>query len=195
MHWSYVFLALTYWYHLPLCVLLHPPACVWGLAHDIWWSLVALLICIHPKAEFLYVSKQWVGQLANNWGMLHMLFPFDWNVGKTGLESNFLQLVAILIHVVDPWPFIMKGYCHYCLSVCPSVCLSLYLSIHLWTLPCLHNNSSQLWAAITTCAPDMHHGILWAGIKNGGHQSWPSCSFWPFCLRILGNLACLHHNW
>ena len=81
------------------------------------------------------------------------------------------------------------------LSLCLSVCLSLYLSVHLWTLPCLHNNSSQLWAAITTCAPDMHHGILWAGIENGGHQSWPPCSFWPFCLRILGNLACLHHNW
>ena len=37
-------------------------------------------------------------------------------------------------------------------------------------------------------------GILTAGIENGMHWPWPSRSFWPFWLRILGNLACLCDN-
>ena len=36
----------------------------------------------------------------------------------------------------------------------------------------------------------MHHGLLSACIQNGGHWPWPSRSFWPFWLRILGNSAC-----
>ena len=40
----------------------------------------------------------------------------------------------------------------------------------------------------------MHPGILSAGIENGGHWPWPWRSFWPFWLRILGNLACPHSN-
>ena len=62
------------------------------------------------------------------------------------------------------------------------------------TLPWPHHNSSQIWAGITKFAPNMHPGTLSAGIENGGHWPWPSRSFWPFCLRILGNLACPHNN-
>ena len=52
----------------------------------------------------------------------------------------------------------------------------------------------KIWAGITKFATNMHPGILSAGIENGGHWPWPSRSFWPFWLRILGNLACPHHN-
>ena len=61
-------------------------------------------------------------------------------------------------------------------------------------LACLWDKTSQIWARITKFAPSMHHGILPAGIENGGHWPCPSRSFWPFWLGILGNLACLHHN-
>ena len=53
---------------------------------------------------------------------------------------------------------------------------------------------TELWARITKFAPNMHPGILSAGIEKGGHWPWPSRSFWPFWLRILGNLSCLHDN-
>ena len=53
-------------------------------------------------------------------------------------------------------------------------------------------HNSQIWARITKIAPNMHPEILPAGIENGSHWPWPSRSFWPFWLRILGNLACLH---
>ena len=59
---------------------------------------------------------------------------------------------------------------------------------------CPDNNSSYVWARITKFAPYMHPGILSAGIENGGQWNWPSRSFLPFCLRILGNLACPHDN-
>ena len=36
--------------------------------------------------------------------------------------------------------------------------------------------------------------LNWIGIENGGHWPWPSRSFWPLWLRILGNLACPHDN-
>ena len=64
----------------------------------------------------------------------------------------------------------------------------------LGNLACPHDNSSQIWARITKFAPNMHPGILSAGIENGGHWPWPSRSFWLFWLRILGNLACLCDN-
>ena len=41
----------------------------------------------------------------------------------------------------------------------------------------------------------MHPVIFSAGFENGGHWSWPSRSFWPFWLRILGNSACPSDNW
>ena len=40
----------------------------------------------------------------------------------------------------------------------------------------------------------MHLGILSVCIENRGHWPWTSRSFWPFWLRILGNLICLHNN-
>ena len=61
-------------------------------------------------------------------------------------------------------------------------------------LACLRDNSSQIWARITKFAPNMHPGILLVGIENGGHWPWPSRSFWPFWLRILGISACLPNN-
>ena len=89
-----------------------------------------------------------------------------------------------------PWPFRPKGYCRFLrLSVCPSVCPSirkLYL--------CSHDNSSQVWAGINKFGPNMHPGILPVGIENGGHWPWPSRSFWPFWLGILGNSVRPHDN-
>ena len=72
--------------------------------------------------------------------------------------------------------------------------LSLPPSVRPWTLPCPHDNFSQIWAGITKFVPNMHHGILSAGIGNRGHWPWPSRSFWPFWLRILGNSVCPCHN-
>ena len=59
---------------------------------------------------------------------------------------------------------------------------------------CPRDNSSQICARITQLAPKMHLGIPSAGFENGGHWPWPSSSFWPFCLRVPGNLACLRDN-
>ena len=59
---------------------------------------------------------------------------------------------------------------------------------------CLRNKLLQIWAGITKSAPNMHHGILLSGIENRGQWPWPSRSFWPFCLRILGNFTCLRNN-
>ena len=59
---------------------------------------------------------------------------------------------------------------------------------------CPHENLSQIWARITKFAPSMHHGILSAGIENGGHWLWPSRSFWPLWLRIIANSACQCYN-
>ena len=59
---------------------------------------------------------------------------------------------------------------------------------------CPRDNSSHIWARITKFTSNMHTGTLSAGIENGGHWPWPSRSFCPFWLRILGNLACLHDN-
>ena len=59
---------------------------------------------------------------------------------------------------------------------------------------CPHDNSSQTWAKITKFAPSMHHGILSAGIENGGHWPWLSRSFWPLWIRIVGNSAYQRYN-
>ena len=59
---------------------------------------------------------------------------------------------------------------------------------------CPRNNSSQIWAWITKFAPNMHLGILFSGIENRCHWPWPSRSFWPLWLRIIGNLACPCNN-
>ena len=40
----------------------------------------------------------------------------------------------------------------------------------------------------------MHSVILALVYKKRGHWPGPSRSFWPFWLRILRNLACLHNN-
>ena len=80
-----------------------------------------------------------------------------------------------------------KGYCG-CLrlSVCPparsSVC-KLYvartITRHIFELE----------------SPNLHQAcILSACIENEGHWPWPSMSFWPFWLRILGNSACPRDN-
>ena len=64
----------------------------------------------------------------------------------------------------------------------------------LGNLDCYHDNSSQITARITKFAPKMHPGTLSPVIENGGHWPWPSMSFWPFWLIILGNLACPCNN-
>ena len=69
-----------------------------------------------------------------------------------------------------------------CPSVRPSVCLSVR-KLYLVRTITRHRFASN-----------MHHGILSAGIENGGHRPWPSRLFWPFRLRILGNSACPRDN-
>ena len=59
---------------------------------------------------------------------------------------------------------------------------------------CPRDNSWQTWVGITKLAPNAHHGKFSAGFENRGHWPWPSRSFWPFWLRILGYLACLHND-
>ena len=57
-------------------------------------------------------------------------------------------------------------------------------------MACLHNKLSQIWSETTKFAPNMHPGILLAGIENGGYWPWSSSSFWSVWRRILGNLVC-----
>ena len=83
------------------------------------------------------------------------------------------------IENVGHWPWPLRSFWPFWLRI-------------LGNLACPHDNSSQIWARITKFVPRMHHGILSTGIENGGHWPWPSRSFWPFWLRILGNLACPH---
>ena len=74
---------------------------------------------------------------------------------------------AIFKCIFTPRPFRLKGYCR-CLrlSVCPSVHeLSLVRTIirHIFELE----------------SPNLHPGILLAGIENRGHWPWPSRSLSP----------------
>ena len=59
---------------------------------------------------------------------------------------------------------------------------------------CPHDNSSQIWARIAKFVPSMHREIFPAGIENGSHWPWPSRSFGPFWIKIVGNSACPHVN-
>ena len=86
-------------------------------------------------------------------------------------------------------PLVFYLRCLY-LSVCPSV----LPSVRPCTLPCPPVNSSHIWARSTEFAPNMHPWILFAGVEKKGHWSWPSRSFWPFWLRILGNSTCSDDN-
>ena len=103
-----------------------------------------------------------------------------------------MELILCISLIFTPWSFRPKGYCH-CLhlSVQPFVCPSVRPSVN---FICPHDNSSQIWAWITKFASNMHHGMISAGNENGGHWPWSSRSFWPFCLRILGNSACPWNN-
>ena len=47
-------------------------------------------------------------------------------------------------------------------------------------LACRCENLLHIWAGITKFAPNMHPGILLAGIKIKGHWPWPSKSFCHF---------------
>ena len=96
------------------------------------------------------------------------------------------------VRIFPPWLFRLKGYCR-CLRlfVSPSVVRP---SVRPWTYPCPHDNSSHIWAGITKFSPSMHPAMLSAGIEDRGHWPWPSRSFWPFWLRILGNSACPSYN-
>ena len=85
--------------------------------------------------------------------------------------------------VITLWHFRPKGYCRF-------LSLSVHPSVRPWSLPSPQNNWSHIWARITKFAPNMHPGILSAGIENRSHWLWSSRSFWSFWLRILGNSSC-----
>ena len=53
-------------------------------------------------------------------------------------------------------------------------------SVRPYTLPCPHDNTSQIWAGITKFGPCMNPGILHDDVINWKH--FPRC--WPFVLRI-----------
>ena len=145
-------------------------------------------------------------------GFSSLWWPFGWN-------WSYLGFLGIIWRTCESkcrgegggiFPTLCVAFCLVSLySQLPSVCLSvrhtfyplafqaegvlsLPESVHPWTFPFPHENSSQIWPGITKFAPNMHPGILSIDIENGGHWHWPSKSFWPFRLRILGNLACLH---
>ena len=88
-------------------------------------------------------------------------------------------MILVGIENMGHWPWPSRSLWPFCLRI-------------LGNSACPHDNSSQIWARITKFAPNMHPGILSAGIENGGHWPWPSRSSWPFWLRILANLACPH---
>ena len=94
------------------------------------------------------------------------------------LKCIFLKAGCIsFIHTFYPWAFQANGVLLPA-SVLPSVRLVRTITHHRFELE----------------SPNLPHGILSVGIGNGGHWPWPSRSFWPFWLRILGNFACLHDN-
>ena len=136
----------------------------------------------HGHSYFLIFSELgWITLLAKILEMDHHRLLISHMLKRTWLISshfffrlqicyNFYLLAFQAKRVLCIHPFIHP-------SVCPS------------TLPCPHVNLYQFWAGITKFAPNMHHGILSAGIENGGHWPLPSRSFW---LRILGNLAYLY---
>ena len=68
------------------------------------------------------------------------------------------------------------------LSLPASVCLPVFPSVS-FTL------SARLLTASSKFTPNVCPGIFSSGIENGGLWLWPPRSLWPFCLRILGNLA------
>ena len=110
----------------------------------------------------------------------------------SGLDPLWTHPVyCIEFLVFTPWPFRLKGYCR-CLGL--SVRPSVRLSVRPWTFPCPQDNSSHIWTGITKFTPNLHPGILSAGIENWGNWPWPFRSFWPFWLRILGNSACPCNN-
>ena len=76
----------------------------------------------------------------------------------------------------------------------PSRSFWLFYLIIIGNSACPRDNSSQTWTGITKFAPNMHPGILSAGIENGGHWPWPWRSLRPFWLRILGHLVCPFNN-
>ena len=99
------------------------------------------------------------------------------NIANTFLFPETNTECSASIGFSTPCPFRTKRYCC-CLCVCPSVNFTF----------------SQIWAGFTKFAPNMQPGILSTGIENGGHWPWSSMSFWPFWLRIAGNLACHRNN-
>ena len=107
-----------------------------------------------------------------------------------GVEILLIAVTVYCVSIVIP----VQGSCQ---KICDSTCYITCISCSWWKMKliaCLHDNLSQIWSWITKFAPNMHHGIPSAGIENRGHWLWPSGSFWPFWLRILGNLTCPHDN-
>ena len=124
--------------------------------------------------QFLHIYRQSADRIGLKFGRATYCGPLPvcWTFGHSLLNSCFF--LAFGWAVFSPWPFRPKGYCCLHLSVRPSV-----------NFTCPHDNSSQIWSRITKFAPNMHLGILWAGIENGGHWPWPSRSFGHFDLKFL----------
>ena len=115
--------------------------------------------------------------------------PYMQLVDRTSIWNVFVATVQLL-HVgsFDPLTLQAEGV----LSLPATVRRP---SVRPQTLLCPHDNSSEFWAGITKCAPNIHHGTLSVSIEQRGHWPRPSRSFWSFGLRILGNSTCLCDNW
>ena len=87
------------------------------------------------------------------------------------------------------WPFLWENLClqRYGFNLFLPCC-SQRLSLSERGAQCQHQFGSNKFP------PNMHSGVLWDGIETWGHWPWPSRSFWPFPLRIRGNLACPCNN-
>ena len=110
-------------------------------------------------------------------------------VDALGMKGAWASVVMVLIWLYQiilmsasegllPLAFQLEGV----LSLPPCV----HLSVCKLYLVCTITRARFVLKSSNLHQTNMHHGILSAGIENGGHWPWPLRSFW---LKILGNSA------
>ena len=160
-----------------------------GLPIPWWLSITDSLPGIHPQVMGIFLAFKYVPWTSLNFNnLLRWLtnsYLHSWSLCHWLTDEQTNTFVFLPLDLSGRRDIVVACIC---LSVHPSVLPTVRLSL---TWACPHNNSWQVWAGISKLAPNMHPGILSAGIKNRGHWPWPSRSFWLFWLRIIGNPACL----